>query len=102
MQALRTRLRELAKERRRFGYRRLHILLKREGWAINHKKLYRIYQSEGLAVKKRKGRKRAIGTRAPLPSAIRCNHIWSLATAPACGVLYYMMRSRPQVSERNE
>jgi len=76
--ALRQRLRELAAERRRFGYRRLHILLKREGWAINHKKLYRIYKEEGLSVRKRQGRKRAIGTRSPLPSATRRNHIWSL------------------------
>jgi putative transposase len=75
---LRTRLRELAVERRRFGYRRLHILLKREGWAINHKKLYRLYKEEGLAVRKRKGRKRAIGTRTKLPQTAYANHIWSL------------------------
>lgn len=76
--ALRQRLRELAAERRRFGYRRLHILLRREGWAINHKKLYRIYKEEGLSVRKRTGRKRAIGTRMKLPQAQRRNHIWSL------------------------
>ena len=76
--ALRVRLRELAAQRRRFGYRRLHILLRREGWAINHKKLYRIYREEGLSVRKRKGRKRAIGTRTRLPSATHSNHIWSL------------------------
>jgi putative transposase len=76
--ALRQRLRELAAERRRFGYRRLLILLRREGWALNHKKLYRIYKEEGLSVKKRKGRKRAIGTRTPLPQATHVNHIWSL------------------------
>jgi putative transposase len=75
---LRQRLRELAAERRRFGYRRLHILLRREGWAINHKKLYRIYKEEGLTVRKRKGRKRAIGTRMKLPQAACANHIWSL------------------------
>jgi len=76
--ALRQRLRELAAERRRFGYRRLHILLRREGWAINHKKLYRLYREEGLTVRKRKGRKRAIGTRMKLPQATHHNHIWSL------------------------
>ncbi len=73
-----TRLRELAAQRRRFGYRRLHILLKREGWAINLKKTYRIYRDEGLSVKKRKGRKRAVGTRTPLPQAQHVNHVWSL------------------------
>ncbi len=63
---LRERLRELSGERRRFGYRRLHILLRREGWALNWKKLYRLYREEGLTVRKRGGRKRALGTRAPM------------------------------------
>lgn len=63
---LRTRLRALAAIRRRFGYRRLHLLLKREGFAVNHKKLYRIYREERLVVRKRGGRKRALGTRAPV------------------------------------
>jgi len=65
-QGLRQRLKELSGERRRFGYRRLHILLNREGWKVNWKKLYRIYREEGLTVRKRGGRKRAIGTRAPI------------------------------------
>ena len=64
--SLRDRLRELSSERRRFGYRRLHILLKREGWQVNWKKLYRIYREEGLTVRKRGGRKRAVGTRTPM------------------------------------
>jgi len=68
---LRTRLIALAACRRRFGYRRLHLLLGREGFAVNHKKLYRIYREEKLVVRKRGGRKRALGLRAPmtLPSA---------------------------------
>ncbi len=53
--AIRERLRALAPERRRFGYRRLHILLKREGMELNHKKLYRLYKEEKLAVRKRGG-----------------------------------------------
>ena len=61
---VRQRLRELANERRRFGYRRLHILLKREGIALNHKKLFRLYREERLTVRRRGGRKRALGTRA--------------------------------------
>ena len=63
---LRQRLKELASERRRFGYRRLHILLKREGIEANWKKVYRIYREERLTVRKRSGRKRALGTRAPM------------------------------------
>jgi putative transposase len=57
---LRERLRELAAERRRFGYRRLTVLLQREGWKVNHKRVYRVYRAEGLLVRRRK-RKR-IGT----------------------------------------
>ncbi len=75
---LRQRLRELSGERRRFGYRRLHILLKREGWAVNWNKLYRIYREEGLTVRKRGGRKRAIGTRAPMAIPQGANQRWSL------------------------
>jgi putative transposase len=58
---LRERMTELARERRRFGYRRLHVLLKREGYVVNHKKLFRLYREEKLAVRRRGGRKRAIG-----------------------------------------
>ena len=60
------RLRELAGERRRFGYRRLHILLRREGVQIDWKKLYRLHKEERLSLRKRGGRKRALGTRAPM------------------------------------
>jgi putative transposase len=63
---IRQRWRELALERRRFGYRRLHILLRREGIVLNHKKLYGLYREERLIVRKRGGRKRALGTRAPM------------------------------------
>ncbi len=75
---LRKRLKELALERRRFGYKRLAILLKREGFYCNLKKVYRIYKEEGLSVMKRKGRKRAIGTRTPLPKPDKINQVWSL------------------------
>lgn len=63
--AVRGRLRDLAGERRRFGYRRLLILLRREGSILNHKRLFRIYREERLSVRRRGGRKRALGTRAP-------------------------------------
>ena len=56
---MRERLRSLAAERRRFGYRRLGILLEREGVSMNKKRLFRLYREEGLAVRRRRGRKRA-------------------------------------------
>ena len=75
---LRNRLRKLAAERRRFGYRRLHIVLKRQGLTINWKKLYRLYREERLTVRKRGGRKRALGTRAPMTIPQDANQRWSL------------------------
>lgn len=75
---MRERLRALAATRRRFGYRRLGILLDREGLGANHKKVFRIYQEEGLAVKRRRGRKRAIGTRSPMHLPEGPNQRWSL------------------------
>ena len=64
--AVRARLRDLAGLRRRFGYRRLHTLLRLEGIVKNHKKLRRLYRDERLQVRRRGGRKRALGTRAPM------------------------------------
>ena len=75
---LRSRLRELACERRRFGYRRLGYLLAREGITPNHKKLLRIYRKEGLMVRKRGGRKRALGARRPLTLPEGPNQRWAL------------------------
>ena len=75
---MRQRLRELAAERRRFGYRRLGWLLAREGHALNHKKLYRLYREERLMVRRRRGRKRALGTRAPMALPDTINQRWSL------------------------
>lgn len=76
--ALRARLRELAGERRRFGYRRLFIMLRREGEASGINRVYRLYREEGLAVRRRKGRKRAIGVGAPILVEARPNARWSL------------------------
>lgn len=75
---LRERMKAIAHERRRFGYRRVHVLLKREGYAVNHKKLFRLYCEEKLAVRRRGGRKRAIGTRAPMMIPLALNERWSL------------------------
>jgi len=75
---LRARLRELANERRRFGYRRLFILLRREGEPSGINRIYRLYREEGLTVRKRKARRRAIGTRAPILVEAKVNARWSL------------------------
>ena len=76
--ALRERLRALAAERRRFGYRRLHVLLRQEGLVINRKRTQRLYREEGLTVRTRRGRKRATGTRAPLLTVAAPNARWSV------------------------
>jgi putative transposase len=75
---LRERLRTLAGLRRRFGYRRLGWLLEREGTKVNLKKVYRLYREEGLAVRRRRGRRRAIGARAPIVVPQELNQRWSL------------------------
>ena len=76
--ALRGRLRDLANERRRFGYRRLFVLLRREGEPSGINRIYRLYSEEGLTVRKRKARRKAIGTRAPILMEARANARWSL------------------------
>jgi putative transposase len=75
---LRGRLRDLANQRRRFGYRRLFILLRREGEPSGINRIYRLYREEGLAVRKRRSRRKAIGTRAPILVEARPNARWSL------------------------
>ena len=76
--AIRLRLRELAALRRRFGYRRLQILLRREGTHMNHKRLRRLYGEERLQVRRRGGRKRALVTRAPMAVPQGRNQRWSM------------------------
>jgi len=91
---LRSRLREIALERRRFGYRRLGIMLAREGIVMNHKKLLRLYREENLRVRRRRGRKRAMGTRAPMTLPQAPNQRWSLdfvSDTLACGRRFRML-----------
>ena len=76
--ALRRQLRDLANERRRFGYRRLFVLLRREGERSGLNRIYRLYREEGLTVRKRRARRRAVGTRAPLLVEAKANARWSL------------------------
>jgi transposase InsO family protein len=75
---LRGRLRELANQRRRFGYRRLYILLRDEGETSGINRIYRLYREEGLAVRKRRTRRKAIGTRAPILVEAKPNARWSI------------------------
>jgi putative transposase len=75
---LRGKLRELANERRRFGYRRLFVLLRREGEPSGINRIYRLYWEEGLTVRKRRARRRAVGTRAPILVEAKANARWSL------------------------
>lgn len=77
-QALAGRMVELAAERRRFGYRRLHVLLRREGHQANHKRVFRLYQGAGLAVPKRKRRKGVAMERQPLTLPEAPNQVWSM------------------------
>jgi putative transposase len=75
---LRTALRAVAQLRPRFGYRRLHVLLQRDGWRCNHKRVYRLYREERLAVRRRRRRKFAAGCRIVMPVPIRPHERWSM------------------------
>ena len=72
------RLRDLANARRRFGYRRLFVLLRQEGERSGKNRIYRLYREEGLTVRKRRARRRAVGTRAPILVEAKPNARWSL------------------------
>lgn len=75
---LRIRLRDLAAVRVSYGYRRLHVLLRRDGWQVNHKLVYRIYKEEGLEVRTKKRRKRVSALRIVLPAPTQPNERWSM------------------------
>ena len=83
--ALRARLRELAAARPRFGYRRLYIFLRREKtedgalrWRVNHKKVYRLYREEGLAMQRRRRKRFRAEARVPLALPTRANEVWTM------------------------
>ncbi|MCO6440214.1 MAG: transposase [Nitrococcus mobilis] len=89
-EALRGRIMDLAQQRRRFGYRRIHALLRREGVVVNHKKVLRHYQQQGLAVRKRRRRQGVAVNReplelpsAPMTSPRRHSTLWSIAASRA-------------------
>ena len=75
---LRERLKTLAAERPQWGYQQLHVLLRREGRVVNHKKVLRLYREEGLAVHRQRRKKRAAAVRVPLPAPSRRTERWSI------------------------
>jgi putative transposase len=75
---LRLRLRDLAATRVRYGYRRLHVLLRREGWRVNHKRVYRLYREEGLGIRVKRRKKLASAPRVLPPPATQPLERWSL------------------------
>ena len=77
-QTLRCRIVDIAHQRRRFGYRRVHDLLRRDFPGVNHKRVYRLYREANLAVRKRKKSKRPLHERVPLQLAKAVNEVWSM------------------------
>ena len=75
---LRAAIKRVSRERRRFGYRRIYVMVEREGYVVNHKKLRHIYAEDKLQVRRRGGRKRALGTRRPIVLPDGPNQRWSL------------------------
>jgi putative transposase len=72
------RIRDLAGVRVRYGYRRLHVLLRREGWHVNHKRVYRLYKLEGLSLRLKSKKKRVSAVRVPLPQPSSALESWSM------------------------
>jgi putative transposase len=76
--SVRARIEEIAAQKRRYGYRRIHVLLRREGWSINRKRTYRLYREAGLAVRRRKRKRIGPFERKPLPKPTVANRSWSM------------------------
>jgi HTH-like domain len=100
--ALRVRLRELAGSRVRYGYRRLTVLLKREGWEVNAKRIYRLYTEEGLIVRTQKRRERAQRQSIALGHAARpASPAFPSLSFPTCGTCPRISRlAQPALSGR--
>ena len=75
---LRARIEEIAAVKRRYGYRRVYLRLRREGWEVNRKRVYRLYRDAGLAVRRRKRKRIGVVARKPLPKPICANVSWSM------------------------
>lgn len=72
------RIKTIATEKRRYGYRRIHVLLRREGWRVNHKRTHRLYSQAGLQVRKRRRKRMVMGERTPIERARGPNESWSM------------------------
>jgi putative transposase len=72
------RIREIAEQKRRYGYRRIYVRLRREGWAVNRKRVYRLYREAGLLVRRRKRKRIGLVERKPLPKPMAANISWSM------------------------
>ena len=75
---LRERITEIAEQKRRYGYRRIYVRLRREGWAGNRKRVYRLYREAGLLVRRRKRKRIGLVERKPLPKPAAANISWSM------------------------
>ena len=75
---LRRKIREISAKRVRFGYQRIHVMLRREGWRVNRKRVYRLYREEGLQIKRKKGKKRPTQSRGNREEATRPNERWAM------------------------
>lgn len=77
--ALRLRIREITETRVHYGYRRVHVMLRREGWRDNHKRIYRLYSEQGLSLRlKRPRRNKSAQRRQPQPQGMYPNHVWGM------------------------
>jgi putative transposase len=72
------RIHDIAAARVRYGYRRVHVLLSREGWRVNHKRVYRLYRLEGLSLRLKMRKKRVSGGRVVQPAPTAPNQRWSM------------------------
>jgi len=75
---LRHRIKEIAAARVRYGYKRIHVVLRREGWRINHKRVYRLYKQAGLSLFERRPRRHRTASHRPQPATTRINESWSM------------------------
>jgi len=83
--ALRLRIREITETRVHYGYRRVHVMLRREGWPDNHKRIYRLYCEQGLSLRlKRPRRNKSAQRRQPQPQGLYPNHVWGSAWGRIC------------------
>jgi putative transposase len=75
---LKGRIAQLAAQKRRYGYRRIHVLLRREGWTVNHKRTYRLYREQGLMVRKRRRKRIGLAERLVRAAPVAPNQSWSM------------------------